>query len=187
MKEIPAGLTELLRAYAGGESEAFDRLFALVYDQLRALARRQLRGRRPGQTLCTTALVHEAYLKLSAGATVTYQDRTHFLAVAARAMRQIAVDVARRKLAARRGGGAATVPSDDVALPVRAEAERVLRLDQALERLAEKNERMVKVVECRCFAGYTEEETATTLDIPLRTVQRDWSDAKKVLREELSG
>ncbi|MEW6366449.1 MAG: ECF-type sigma factor [Acidobacteriota bacterium] len=186
MKEGQGGFTEMLHAYSRGHAEAFDQLFALVYDQLKMLARRQLRGRRPGQTLCTTALVHEAYLKLSGGAAVDYQDRGHFFAVAARAMRQIAVDFARRKLAGRRGGGAATVPADEIELPVQAEADRVLRLDRALDRLGETHERMARIVECRCFAGFTEEETASSLGLSLRTVQRDWLEAKRILRDELS-
>ncbi len=183
----PGQITRLLHRHLAGEREAFDQLVPLVYDRLRVLAQRQLRRHRPGQTLDTTALVHEAYLQLVDETGVAWQDRGHFYAITARAMRRIIVDHVRRRHAVKRGGGDAPLTLDAEILEgdPQAEAELVLAVDRALEVLSSFNERLTRLVECRFFAGMTEEETAEALGISLRTVQRDWTRAKAWLRKEL--
>lgn len=179
-----ANVTELLVAYRAGERGAFDRLLPLVYDDLRRIARRQL-GYNHQQTLSTTGLVHESYLKLVDQTRVDYQDRSHFLAISARAMRQVIIGYARKRNAAKRGGGERAVTLDEARIAVADEAERLLAIDQALQRLAERNERLARVVECRFFAGLSEEETAEALKVSLRTAQRDWMRARAWLKQEL--
>lgn len=182
------GVTQLLIAYRDGDREAFDRLVPMVYDDLRRIARRQLRrGGRPGHTLDTTGLVHEAYLKLVDPAKVDWQDRGHFLAVSARAMRQVIIGYARKRSAEKRGGGERPVTLDEAQIAIDDQAERLLALDRALERLGERDERLARVVECRFFAGLSEEETAQALGVSLRTAQRDWMRARAWLKEELRG
>ena len=180
-------LTRLLRAHAAGDPEAFDRLVPLVYDDLRRVARRQLRRGQPLALLETTGLVHEVWLKLVDGLDVDWQDRQHFLAVCARAMRQVIVDHARRVGAAKRGGGVAALELDEERLPADADATRVLTVDHALTRLAKRSPRLAQVVECRFFAGLSEGETAEALGISLRTAQREWLRARAWLREDLGG
>lgn len=183
----PEGVTQLLIAYRDGDRDAFDRLVPLIYDDLRRIARRQLRRGRPGQTLNTTGLVHEAYLKLVDPAKVDWQDRGHFLAVSARAMRQVIIGYARKRSAGKRGGGERPVTLDEAQIAVDDQADRLLALDRALERLGQHDERLVKVVECRFFAGLSEQETAQALGVSLRTAQRDWMRARAWLKEELRG
>ncbi|MET0552963.1 MAG: sigma-70 family RNA polymerase sigma factor [Vicinamibacteria bacterium] len=183
----PGELTELLRAYAGGDAGAFDRLVPLVYDDLRRVARQQLRRGTRGVVLDTTALVHEVWFKLSDGGAVPWQDRGHFLAVSARAMRQVIVDEARRRNAGKRGGGQADAVLDEGRVAAAGDAFQVLAIDQALDRLAARSPRLARVVECRFFAGLGEEETAEALGVSLRTVQREWTRARAWLREDLSG
>lgn len=183
----PGELTTLLRAYAAGDPEAFARLVPLVYEDLRQVARRQLRRGRPGAMLETTGLVHEAWFKLVDGQAVDWQDRGHFLAVCARAMRQVVVDHARRLSAAKRGGGVAPMELDEAKLPAADDAVRVLTVDHALHRLAQRSPRLAQVVECRFFAGLSEDETAEALGISLRTAQREWLRARAWLREDLGG
>ena len=180
---------QLLRASAAGDREAFDRLLPRVYGELRRIAHRML-GRRPGgDSWNTTALVHETYLKLAAGAR-GYGDRQHFFAVCARAMRHLLVDSARRRAAHKRGGPEAPETLDEQALAAvvadHGEAERILAVEAALERLADLDPRLTQVVECRIFAGYSEEETALALGVSLRSVQRWWMRAKAWLAEEMS-
>jgi len=179
-------VTDLLLQVREGAPEAMDRLFSLVYLQLRRIAHRQLRGERPGHTLGTTGLVHEAYLKLVDQSRTDWQDRRHFFAMAARAMRQILVDYARRYRTQRRGGGLQRVALTDGSA-VEEQAELVLAVQEALGRLAGVNERLNRVVECRYFAGLTDEETAVVLGVTARTVQRDWVKAKGWLYQELRG
>jgi len=179
-------LTELLVAHGRGDSGAFDRLVPLVYHDLRRLARAQLRRLGPGQTLDTTALVHEAYLKLVDQSRVQWQDRGHFLAVTATAMRQILIDHARGRTRHKRGGGVAHAPLDEARIAVADDAERLLELDLALRDLAEVDARLVRIVECRYFAGYSEQETAEALGVSLRTAQRDWLRARAWLRQALA-
>jgi len=171
-------ITGLLVAWRAGDRAAFDRLFPLVYDELRRVAHRQLGRERPDHTLGTTALVHEAYLKLVDQTRAQLTDRAHFFAVAARAMRRILVDYARRHRAAKRGGAQAPVSLDDTMLLADQRADTLVALDEALTRLAEVEERLSRVVECRFFGGLTEEETAETLAVTARTVRRDWVKAK---------
>ena len=181
-----ADITELLIAYRGGDREAFDKLIPLVYEDLRRIARRQLARGRPGRTLDTTALVHEAYLGLAQSSCLEVNDRGHFFAIAARAMRQIIIDYARQRAAAKRGGGKSPISLDLVEIPVAAQAEVVLAIDDALRRLTALNERLTRVFECRFFAGLSEQETAEALELSLRTVQRDWMKGKAWLRRELA-
>jgi RNA polymerase sigma factor (TIGR02999 family) len=184
-------ITEALVALRERTPGAMDRLMPLVYDQLRQVAHRQLGAEPTGHTLSTTALVHEAYLKLVDQSRVQWQDRAHFFAVAARAMRRILIDYARRHRALRRGGSpqgrpAAPVSLDDVDLPVGERAEALLALDDALDRLEQVQERMARVVECRFFAGLTEDETAAALSVSKRTVAREWALARGWLYQELA-
>lgn len=183
----PGELTTLLRAHAAGDPDAFDRLVPLVYEDLRQIARRQLRRGRPGALLETTGLVHELWLKLADVSGASFQDRQHFLSVCARAMRQVIVDHARQVGAAKRGGGIAPVALDADLLPTAEDAARVLTVDHALQRLAARNPRLAQVVECRFFAGLSEEETAEALGTSLRTAQREWLRARAWLRQDLGG
>jgi RNA polymerase sigma factor (TIGR02999 family) len=175
-------VTALLGALRRGEAGAIDRLFPLVYDALRQLARRQLAREHGPRTIDATGLVHEAYLKLSAGAAVGAANRAHFLAVAARAMRQVLVDHARRRQAARRGGDwVSTTLSDGLRGPDIDPAE-LLALDEALDQL---EPRQRQVVECRFFAGMEEHEIAAALGLTERTVRRDWVKARAWLYRAL--
>ena len=163
----------------------------LVYGELRRVAHHQLSAERGEHTLSTTALVHEAYLKLVDQTRVPWQDRGHFFAIAAQAMRRILIDYARRHRALRRGGVESgtrprPVSLDDVEIPVAARAEALLALDEALDRLSRKDPRMARVVECRFFAGLTESETAVALGLAKRTVAREWVLAKGWLYQELT-
>jgi RNA polymerase sigma factor (TIGR02999 family) len=161
-----------------------DEMLPAVYDELRRLARLQRRRLAPGQTLSTTALVHEAYLKLSARPG-RWNDDHHFFSSAARAMRQILVDYARRRTSLKRGSGVAAEHLDE-GRAADHQALRMLALDLALRELAAVDERLVRVVECRVFAGYSEEETARALSVSLRTVQRDWMRARAWLRDTVT-
>ncbi|HKH48058.1 MAG TPA: sigma-70 family RNA polymerase sigma factor [Thermoanaerobaculia bacterium] len=188
----PGEITGLLAAARQGDGDAASRLMALVYDELRVMARRQLRGRRPGQTLTTTALVHEVYLKLVDQDGVPWQDRSHFFSVAALAMRHILVDSARRRVAKKRGGEDVRIPLDELRLSggepdAEARAVEVLAIDRALTSLAALNERLSQLVELRFFAGLTEEETAEAMGTSERTVRRDWRKARAFLFQALGG
>lgn len=177
-------VTELLAAHRAGDENALDQAFAFVYDDLRRAARAQLRkGASP--TLNTTGLVNEAYLRLVDQSEAAPTDRAHFLAVASRAMRFIIIDYARRRTAAKRGGGARHLPLEDVDIAVESQAQQLVILDEAIESLAELDERLVRIVECRYFTGMTESETAEALEVSLSTVQRDWKRAKAWLAEEM--
>jgi RNA polymerase sigma factor (TIGR02999 family) len=178
-------ITRLLQAHHDGDRAAFDQLVPLVYDRLRRIARGQLSGRR-GQTLDTTSLVHEAYMELVEETGVAWQDRSHFFAICARAMRRILVDYARERTAQKRGGGKPDLTLEPELLGVEQQAEQVLAVDRALESLAGFNERLARLVECRYFAGMTEEESAHALGVSLRTVQRDWMRARAWLQKELA-
>jgi RNA polymerase sigma factor (TIGR02999 family) len=180
-----ASISDLLHAHGSGDASAFERVVPLVYDELRRIARHHLRRTSRGVSLDTTGLVHEAYLKL-AGAGLRVEDRRHLLAVAARAMRQVIVSRARARAAQKRGGGAVAVPIEEEAIAAAGpSAEWLLALDDALLRLREHDERLVRIVECRFFAGFSEEETAQALDLSLRSVQRGWMKARAWLALEL--
>ena len=179
--------TELLLSLGEGNREALVELVPLVYEELRAIARRRLRAERADHTLDTVGLVHEAYLKLFELDRIQWKSRAHFLAIAAQAMRQVLVDHARRKKRQKRGGGAAHVPLEEAADLAAADAGQILALDQALARLAELNPRHAKVVEYRFFGGMTIEETAAALDVSPATAKRDWSRLRLWLGRELAG
>lgn len=179
-------ITGLLAALREGDRAALDRLFPLVYRELHDRAHGQLARHRPGDTLSTTALVHEAYLKLTDSAHQTYQDRVHFFAVASRAMRQILVDYARRRMAVKRGGAPpVTLDPEVVGDPGR--PEELVALDEALVRLEALDERLARTVEMRFFGGLSVEETAAALGVSPRTVKRDWRKARAVLYLTLEG
>lgn len=185
-QEIEAALSMLRR----GTPEAWERLLPMVYSELRRIAHRQLAAEAIGHTLSTTALVHEAYLKLKDQVRAEWVDREQFFAVAARVMRRILVDYARRHWAQRRGGPGSHTVALDVAeeaglLAVAERARELLALDEALERLSAMDARLGQVVECRFFGGLSEEETARALGISERTVSRDWSTARGWLHDEL--
>jgi RNA polymerase sigma factor (TIGR02999 family) len=178
-------LTERRRAHGRGDRGAFDRLVPLVYDDLRRVARSQLRRLRVGETLDTTGLVHEAYVRLVDQTSADWQNRAHFLAVSAVAMRQILIDHARERSRLKRGGDRQRTELDEAHLAVQADAEQLLDLDRALDELGAADARLVRVVECRYFAGYSEQETAEALGVSLRTAQRDWLKARAWLRRAL--
>jgi RNA polymerase sigma factor (TIGR02999 family) len=186
-------VTELLKASRAGERDAYERVFELVYDHLRAAAHAQLRRdgrhRAGGHTLSTTAVVHEAWLRLADPTRLDVRDRAHFLAIASRVMRQVLIQYARRFKASRRGGGAVHLDLDEIergtSLAVDEQAESIVALDEALERLAALNPRLAQVVECRYFGGLTELETADALGVTERTVRRDWVKARAWLAVEL--
>ena len=180
-------ITSILVEARDGDAVALNRLLPLVYDELRRIARRQLRSERPDHTLNTTALVHEAYLKLVDQTRAEWRDRAHFFAVAAQAMRRILVDHARKYLAAKRGGHQQRVPLEEAVLTANDRAATLLALDEALTDLARLDERLSRVVECRFFGGLTEEETAEALGVTARTVRRDWVKAKAWLHVEIRG
>lgn len=164
-----------------------DAMLPLVYDELRRLARRALDGEQTGHTLDTTALVHEAWLRLADSAQVPWEDRGRLLAVAATAMRHILVDHARKRRALKRGGAPIAVDLDKVQLSTDESLDLLVALDDALARLGALSPRLVQVVECRFFVGLTEEETATALGVTSRTVRRDWLKAKGWLAAVMSG
>ena len=185
MAASPDDITRLLLAHREGNAEALRTLVPLIYADLQRLARRQLHHRRSGNPLDTTSLVHEAYLKLVDQSRASWQDRGHFFAVAALAMRQIIVDYARRAQAKKRGGNEPLRSLEGVQIAVEAQADTLVELDEALGRLASLGERLTRVVECRFFAGLTEEETAQALGVSVRTVARDWKRARAWLRHEM--
>lgn len=178
-------VTRLLHAARDGDVAAFDRLMPLVYDELKQVAGRQLRHEYAGPAPRPTVLVHELYLKLVDQAQIDWHGRAHFFSIAARAMRQILIDHARRRNAKKRGGDWQRVPLADRLLADDARWEELLALDDALDRLDALDERMRKVVEYRFFGGMTEREVASVLDVSARTVQRDWVKARAWLYNEL--
>jgi RNA polymerase sigma-70 factor, ECF subfamily len=180
-------VTQLIGQLRGGDAEALDRLVPLVYDELRGLARAQLRRETPGHTLGSTALVHEAYMRLARQDRLGPADRRHFFAIAAEAMRRVLIDHARTRKRKKRGSGIALKSLDDVsAFPAADATEELTAIDAAVERLAAASPRAARVVECRFFAGYTLEETADILDVSVKTVQRDWLLAQAWLRKEIA-
>lgn len=180
-------VTTLLQQFASHDAESLDRLFPLVYEELRRAAHRQLYSERDGHTLNTTALVHEAYLKLvKHPPNVPWQNRVHFFAVAARAMRQILVNYAKARGREKRGGNAPRVSLDERMIMPSARAQELVALDEALNRLEVMNERQSRVVECRFFGGLTTEETADVLGVSVATVKRDWTAARSWLYREVS-
>ena len=180
-------VTALLLELSGGRKEALDELLPLVYKELRRLAHRHLRGERAGHTLNTTALVHEAYVKLVDVQRVEWQDRSHFLAMASRAMRRILVDYARARNRAKRGGAAERVPLDQAIQITDEQADDLVALDDALGRLEVLSERQCRGIEYRFFGGMTLEEVADALGVSQGTAKNDWALARAWLNRELGG
>ena len=178
-------ITDLLIAWREGDSAGLDRLMALVYDELRGIAHNRRLGERADHTLTTTALVHEAFLKLVDLTRIEWRDRAHFFAVAAGAMRRILVDYARRYNADKRGAGLRRVDLDEVAIAIEDRADALIAVDELLDRLSAVDRRLALVVECRFFGGLTDDETAAALDISVRTVRRDWTKARGWLHQEI--
>jgi RNA polymerase sigma-70 factor, ECF subfamily len=163
-----------------------DDLFPVVYEELRRVAHRHLRGELTGHTLGTTALVHEAYLEMAKLDRVRWAGREYVLAAASQAMRRVLIDYAVTRRAQKRGGGAVAEPLDDAVAMAASRSEDLLALDEALQRLAEDNPRYVRVIECRFFGGMSVEETAAALDMSPATVKRDWTLARAWLNRELA-
>jgi RNA polymerase sigma factor (TIGR02999 family) len=186
MSSSPSEVTHLLERLREDDREALDALLPLVYEELHRLAHLELRGEGPDITLRTTALVHEAYNKLVDNHAVDWQGRSHFFGVAARAMRQVVINRARKRKAQKRGGDAPHLTLDEGRIAVDQQADRLVALDEALDRLAAFDERQSQVVECRFFGGMTIEETATALDVSPSTVKRDWRTAKVWLSREIT-
>jgi RNA polymerase sigma factor (TIGR02999 family) len=182
----PQDVTALLLAWHRGESGALDRLLPLVYAELRRVARARLRDERPGHTLQATALVHEAYVRLVGGHGPTPQTRVQLFSVAARLMREILVDHARRKAASKRGGSVTIVGLEETIEAPPVAPIDILTLDQALSELHARDPRLCRVVELRFFAGLTIGETADVLEISAATVERDWAVSRAWLHQRLS-
>jgi RNA polymerase sigma-70 factor, ECF subfamily len=182
---LRATTTDLIETAENGDATALNQLVPLVYDELRALAHRRLADERRHDSMQTTALVHEVYLRLVDDTRVTQRGRAYFFAAVSRAMRQILVDRARRRLAVKRGEGAELVSLDDDQAAVDAYAAELVDLDEALSRLAERSPRHARVVELRYFAGLTVEQTAEALGVSPRTVKSDWAMARAWLFSEL--
>ena len=178
-------VTQLLIAYGEGDRRAFDRLLPMVYAELHGIAARQMRRERADHTLNATALVHEVYLKLMDQNQVSWQNRAHFYAIAARAMRQVLISYARKHNAEKRGGGAPNTLLDGKEIALGERADELLALDEALTRLAGFDQRLAQVVEYRFFGGLTIDETSAVLDVSSMTVKRDWNKAKAWLYREL--
>jgi RNA polymerase sigma-70 factor, ECF subfamily len=178
-------VTRFLRQL-GHDGRTLDALLPVVYDELKQMARRQLRGERTDHTLQPTALVHEAYLKLGRLDRIEWQNRAQFFALAAQAMRRVLVDYATRRRAVKRGGGAAHVALDEALLVSADDAQHILALNDALSALEAMEPRQARVVECRYFAGLSIDETAEALDVSPATVKRDWLLARAWLNRELS-
>ncbi len=179
-------VTGLLRAWHEGDADALARLVPLVYQQLRRVARARLRAEPSGHILQTTALVHEAYLRLVQIDRLNVRDRTHLLSLAARLMRQVLVDVARKRRSVKRGGDAILVSLSDVSIPGAAPALDVLALDEALGELTTVDPRLAQIVDLKFFAGLTISEAAEALGVSTATVERDWAVARAWLYERLS-
>ena len=186
MSQTPQNVTQLLLGWGKGDKEALDQLLPLVYDELRRQAARYLRRERAGHTLQTTALIHEAYIRLVDQKRVHWQNRAHFFGIAAQLMRRILVDHARAKKRVKRGGSDVRVSLAESALTVKNRDLDVLALDQALDRLAQVDEQQARVVELRFFSGLSVEETAEVLKISTATVKREWSMAKAWLHREIT-
>jgi RNA polymerase sigma-70 factor, ECF subfamily len=181
-----AEITTLLKAWSAGDAAALDRLTPAVYAELRRRAHRYMRQERSGNTLQTTALVNEAFLRLLDAAGVDWKDRTHFFAVCAQTMRRILVDAARARGSAKRGGAAQRVDFDNVAAVSPDRDREIVAIDDALQQLAELDPRKAKVIELRFFGGLSVEETAAALNLSPQSVMRDWKLAKAWLNRELS-
>lgn len=179
-------ITELLKAHASGDQKAMDELMPLVYEQLQQMAHRRLLGERHGHTLNTTALVHEAYLKLVDFNRIDWQNRNHFFGIASQIMRNVLVDYALKRKAEKRGGNRQRVTLGEADAVTEVNLHDILSIQDALEKLESLDERQVRIVECRFFGGLTIDETARALEISPPTVSRDWRMARAWLNRELA-
>lgn len=188
MKKNPARheITELLAEWRDGNQSALDELYPLVYDELHRLARRYMSRERKGHTLQTTALINEAYVRLVDQKNVNWANRSHFFAISAQIMRRILIDHARRHAYAKRGGGAQQVSLEEVAAIAPGQGRELVRLDEALKSLAERDPRRSQVVELRYFGGLNNEEIAGVLNVSENTVTRDWNMARAWLYQQLT-
>lgn len=186
MPEASSGVTGLLKAWADGDESALERVIPKVYDELRRIAHRYMRSEMPGNTLQTTGLVNEVYLRLVDVKNVTWEHRGQFFGISARLMRRILVDAARERGAEKRGAGAVKVNVEDTAVLSPEPDGAVLALDAALDTLAKIAPRQAKIVELRYFGGLTVEQTVEATGVSERTVMRDWEFAKTWLKRELS-
>jgi RNA polymerase sigma factor (TIGR02999 family) len=184
--DSPVDVTAVLKAVSGGDQSAAHELFRVVYEELRRIAAGQRRRWVGDETLNTTALVHEAYIKLVKQDEANWETRAHFFAAAATAMRHILLNYAERQVAAKRGGGAQHVPLDDSHVMASESAEELLQLNRALEKLTVVHARSGRVVECRFFGGFDIRETASTLQVSTATVERDWAFARAWLRRAMA-
>lgn len=188
MASTSGNVTQLLMEWRNGDRQALDALIPIVYDELRAIARRYMNRERSGHTLQTAALINEAYLRLVDKQDVAWQNRTHFFAISARIMRNLLVDHARARQMAKRGGGAVQVSLNEAIAGSEPEMTvDMLALDEALTRLAEFDERKARIVELRFFGGLSADETAEALDLSEITIKREWLKAKAWLFRELGG
>lgn len=183
---VPGEVTQLLKRLHDGDATALDQLVPLLYDELRALARKQLRSERPGHTLNTTALVNEAYLRLVQQRRLGAEGRVQFFAIAATTMRRVLVDYARARKRLKRGGGQTLISLEEEAFLSEREAEEVLALDEALMRLEQVNPRGGEVIQHRFFSGLSLEETAEAMGLSVPTVHRAWRAARNWLRKEVT-
>jgi RNA polymerase sigma factor (TIGR02999 family) len=174
-----------LSAVRSGDQDALDLVFNMVYGELHTAARRQLARVRPGQTLNTTALVHEAYLKLVGAAHADWSDRSHFLAVAAKAMRQIIIDYARWASRKKRGGGIQPITLEGIDVADEQRASELVALDAALTRLESVSDKLARLVELRFFAGLSVEETADAMGVPPHKIKREWRKARAFLLQDM--
>jgi RNA polymerase sigma-70 factor (ECF subfamily) len=186
MTIAPDNVTLLLRKWSEGDDSALEQLTPLVYDELHRLAHQHMRREQAGHILQTSALINEAYVRLVDQAHTPWQDRAHFFGIAARLMRQILVDEARKRNSAKRGGSMVQVPLDDIATLAQEQAGNVIALDDALKQLEASDERQSKIVELRFFGGLSIEETADVLKVSPGTVMREWTFARSWLRSKMT-
>ena len=183
MANAPNDVTKLLKDWNAGDQSALDRLMPLVYDELHRLAHQHMRRERPGHMLQTSALLNEAYMRLVDESQIPWENRAHFFGIAARLMRQILVDEARRRNYAKRGGGTIQVPLDEAKLQT--QSVNIVALDDAMKALEKSDERKSRIVELRFFGGLSIEETAQVLNVSPGTVMRDWTFTRAWLRKEM--
>ena len=186
MAPTPQNVTQLLKDWSGGDQTAADNLMPLVYEELRRLAHQYMRREKPGHTMQTSALVNEAYVRLVDQNQIQWESRAHFFGIAARLMRQILVDQARRRNFAKRGGGAVRVSLNEVVVAVQEQSASVIALDDALRTLEQTDPRKSHIVELRFFGGMSIEETAKALKVSPGTVMREWTFARAWLRTQMS-
>jgi RNA polymerase sigma factor (TIGR02999 family) len=187
MGESAEQITQILNAAGAGDAHAADQLLPLVYDELRRLAAYKMAREKPGQTLQATALVHEAWLRMAGQEQQRWENRAHFFAAASEAMRRILVDRARRRLAAKHGGGLERVDVDGLELPIESDPDRLLHIHEALDELAVEEPLRAEVVKLHCFVGMNHAEIAEVLNVSEKTVKRYWAYAKAWLQRALDG